>query len=124
MAIFEEGNNEDPYGGPEMATEKAHPPKEWDAAEISSKPQIAFVFYRESILLFAHSHVSWNGKQNKQFLYLLKLIRDPLLAISSTLAGPPTRTVPWTEMATKPENMTMIWNTSVQITAFTPPCWT
>ena len=28
MAIFEEGNNEDPYGGPEMATEKAHPPKE------------------------------------------------------------------------------------------------
>lgn len=50
-------------------------------------------------------------------------MRDPFLAISSTIAGPPTRTVPWMKMATKPDNMTTIWNTSVQITAFMPPCY-
>lgn len=48
-------------------------------------------------------------------------MRDPFLAISNTAAGPPTRTVPWMKMATKPANMTKIWNTSVQITAFMPP---
>ena len=50
-------------------------------------------------------------------------MRDPFLAISSTTEGPPTRTVPWMKMATKPANMTIIWNTSVQITAFMPPCY-
>lgn len=48
---------------------------------------------------------------------------DPFLAISSTVEGFPTRTVPWMKMATKPDNMTNIWNTSVQITAFMPPCY-
>lgn len=54
--------------------------------------------------------------------YSLKLRRDLLLAISSTCAGPPTRIVPWMKIATKPDNMTTIWNTSVQITALMPPC--
>ena len=49
-------------------------------------------------------------------------MRDPLMAISRTLAGPPTSTVPWMKIATKPDSITTIWNTSVQITAFMPPC--
>lgn len=57
----------------------------------------------------------------KKCFYSSKLMRDPFLAISSTAAGPPATTVPWMKMATKPENMTMIWKTSVQITAFIPP---
>lgn len=58
----------------------------------------------------------------QKYIYSLKLMRDPLLAISSTCAGPPTRIVPWIKIATKPDNMTTIWNTSVQITALMPPC--
>ena len=61
--------------------------------------------------------------KRESFSYEMKLMRDPFLAISSTVEGFPTRTVPWMKMATKPDNMTNIWNTSVQTTAFMPPCY-
>lgn len=39
-----------------------------------------------------------------------------------TLAMPPMRCAPTTMTASCPANITSVWNTSVQMTAFSPPC--
>lgn len=49
-------------------------------------------------------------------------MRLPLLAFLQTSAMPPAWLAPTTMTANWPANITTVWNTSVHITAFRPPC--
>lgn len=56
------------------------------------------------------------------FTHSIRLIREWFWASLNTCLGPPTSTIPRTRTTQKPASITTTWNTSVQITAFMPPC--
>lgn len=58
------------------------------------------------------------------FTHSIRFIREWFWAISNTLLGPPTSMIPRARTTQKPVSITTTWNTSVQTTAFMPPCKT
>lgn len=68
------------------------------------------------------SYYSVYRKENLSLTYSMPDILPFSSASCQTRPMPPTLTVPTTITATCPANMTNVWNTSVQMTALSPPC--
>lgn len=67
------------------------------------------------------SYYCVDRKENMSLTYSMPDILPFSAASFQTRSMPPTLTVPTTITATCPANMTKVWNTSVQITALSPP---